>query len=129
MSLVFFQTWINNDKDFLTTKASYKLNLNGPSLDVQTGCSTGIVSVNTAINSILSGECDIALAGGVTLNQKSGYLYQEGMIYSPDGHCRAFDEKAKGTVGGSAVGGDINQLGTGGILTSLTLISRISAIT
>ena len=95
---------LNINNKYLSSKVSYHFNLDGPSSDVNTACSTGLVSVNFAIDSILSGQCDIALAGGVTLSQKSGYLYQEGMIASPDGHCRAFDEEAKGTVGGSAVG-------------------------
>ena len=101
-SLGWWSLSINNK--YLSSKVSYHFNLDGPSFDVNTACSTGLVSVNIAVDNILSGQCDIALAGGVTLSQKSGYLYQEGMIASPDGHCRAFDEEAKGTVGGSAVG-------------------------
>ncbi|AVH69212.1 type I polyketide synthase [Nostoc sp. 'Lobaria pulmonaria (5183) cyanobiont'] len=95
-----------NDKDFLTTRVSYKLELEGPSVDVQTACSTSLVAVHLACRSLLSGECDIALAGGVAINpsQKSGYSYQEGGILSPDGHCRAFDAKGRGTVFGSGVG-------------------------
>jgi amino acid adenylation domain-containing protein len=95
---------INVNNHYLSSKVSYHFNLDGPSVDINTACSTGLVSVKLAIDGILNGECDIALAGGVTLNQEIGYLYQEGMIASPDGHCRAFDEKAKGTVDGSAVG-------------------------
>lgn len=94
------------DKDFLATRVSYKLNLEGPSLTVQTACSTSLVAVHLACQGLLSGECDMALAGGVSISvpQTVGYLYQEGGIASPDGHCRTFDAKAKGTVGGSGVG-------------------------
>lgn len=101
-----FQVLISNDKDHLTTHVSYKLNLKGPSVTVQTACSTSLVAVCLACQSLLDHQCDMALAGGVGLKvpQKTGYLYQEGMINSPDGHCRTFDAKAKGTVGGSGVG-------------------------
>ncbi|WP_437896241.1 type I polyketide synthase [Sorangium sp. So ce124] len=94
------------DKDFLTTRVSYKLNLEGPSIAVQTACSTSLVAVHLACQGLLTGDCDLALAGGasVSVPQKSGYLYQEGAIASPDGHCRAFDAAARGTVGGSGVG-------------------------
>ncbi len=95
-----------NDKDFLTTHVSYKLNLKGPSVAVQTACSTSLVAVHLACQSLLDGECDLALAGGVTvtLPHKAGYRYQEGGILSPDGHCRAFDAKAQGTVEGNGAG-------------------------
>ena len=101
-----FQATVANDKDYLTTRVSYKLNLRGPSVNVQTACSTSLVSVHLAAQSLLQGECDLALAGGVSVEtpQKAGYLYQEGMILSPDGHCRAFDAKARGTLFGSGVG-------------------------
>ncbi len=96
----------SNDKDYLTTVASYKLNLKGPSVTVQTACSTSLVAVHLACQSILGGECDIALAGGVSINvpQKAGYLYEEGMISSPDGRCRAFDAEARGVVWGDGLG-------------------------
>ncbi len=101
-----FRVLIGNDKDHLATFASYKLNLRGPSLAIQTACSTSLVAVHLACQSLLGGECDMALAGGVSIDipQKSGHFYREGGILSPDGHCRAFDEKAQGTVGGSGVG-------------------------
>lgn len=101
-----FQIMIGNDKDHLATRVSYKLNLKGPSLSVQTTCSTSLVAVHLACQSLLYGECDLALAGGVSIKvpQKTGYLYQEGGISSPDGHCRAFDARAQGTVGGNGVG-------------------------
>ena len=97
---------IASDKDFLATRVSYKCNLTGPSITVQTACSTSLVAVHLACQSIRSGECDIALAGGVSLRipQKAGYLYQEGIVLSPDGHCRAFDAKAGGTVIGNGAG-------------------------
>lgn len=95
-----------SDKDFLTTRVSYKLNLAGPSVTVQTACSTSLVAVHLASQSLLYGECDMALAGGVAVRvpQKAGHLYQEGSILSPDGHCRAFDARAQGTIFGSGVG-------------------------
>lgn len=99
-----YQLFLASDKDFLTTRVSYKLNLTGPSVDIQTACSTSLVAVHIACQSLLSGECDMALAGGVAISQPKGYLYQEGGIYSPDGHCRAFDAKAQGTVAGSGLG-------------------------
>jgi acyl transferase domain-containing protein len=99
-----YQLFLANDKDFLTTRVSYKLNLEGPSVDIQTACSTSLVAVHIACQSLLSGECEMALAGGVAISRNDGYLYQEGGIYSPDGHCRAFDAKAQGTVGGNGVG-------------------------
>lgn len=100
------QTMLGNDKDFLTTRVSYKLNLKGPSVNVQTACSSSLVAVHLACQSLLRGESDMALAGGVAISlpQQSGYLYEEGGIASPDGHCRAFDAQAKGTIGGNGVG-------------------------
>lgn len=100
------QAVIGNDKDYLSTRVSYKLNLRGPSVTVQTTCSTSLVAVHLACQSLLHYECDMALAGGVKTDvpQKAGYMYQEGGILSPDGHCRAFDSEAKGTIGGNGVG-------------------------
>ncbi|NEQ29720.1 MAG: SDR family oxidoreductase [Leptolyngbya sp. SIO4C5] len=100
------QILLGNDPGNLTTRVSYKLNLEGPSCTVETACSTSLVAVHLACQSLLNGECDMALAGGVGISsqQKSGYLYQEGDILSPDGHCRAFDAQAQGTVGGNGVG-------------------------
>ena len=94
------------DRGFLSTRISYKFNLKGPSISVQTACSTSLVAIHLACRGILSGECNMALAGGVSIGtaSNSGYLYQEGMILSPDGHCRAFDAEAKGTVGGEGAG-------------------------
>jgi phthiocerol/phenolphthiocerol synthesis type-I polyketide synthase E len=101
-----YQVLISNDKDFLTTWVSYKLDLHGPSVAIQTACSTSLVAVHLACQGLLNGECDIALAGGVSVGvpKKEGYFYHEGGILSPDGHCRAFDAKAKGTVSGDGVG-------------------------
>ncbi|MDF5731673.1 MAG: type I polyketide synthase, partial [Rhizonema sp. PD38] len=101
------QLMIAGDKDYLTTRISYKLNLEGPSYTVQTACSTSLVAIHVAIMSLLNVECDIALAGGVSIinaSIKAGYFYTQGGIFSPDGHCRAFDAKAQGTVGGEGVG-------------------------
>jgi amino acid adenylation domain-containing protein len=100
------QIRLSNGKDFLPTRVSYKLNLTGPSVNIQTACSTALVAVHMAIQSLLNGECDMALAGGIAVGvpQKTGYLYQEDMIWSADGHCRAFDEKASGTVFGNGGG-------------------------
>ncbi|HVU25275.1 MAG TPA: SDR family NAD(P)-dependent oxidoreductase [Opitutus sp.] len=101
-----FQVMIANDKDFLATRVSYKLNLRGPSLAVQTACSTSLVAVHAAVQSLLAGECDAALAGGVSIRvpQDEGYEWQEGMILSPDGHCRPFAANAAGTIGGNGAG-------------------------
>ncbi len=97
---------IGNEKDFLSTRVSYKLNLTGPSVTVQSACSTSLVAVHMACQSLLNGECDMALAGGVTIRvpHRVGYVYQKEHIFSPDGHCRAFDANAQGTVGGNGVG-------------------------
>jgi acyl transferase domain-containing protein len=101
-----FQLMLGNDKDHLPTRVSYKLNLKGPSVAVQTTCSTSLVAVHLACQSLLNGECDMALAGGVSIKvpQKIGYLYQAESISSPDGHTRTFDAKAQGTITGSGVG-------------------------
>ncbi|GHO80004.1 hypothetical protein KSD_77750 [Ktedonobacter sp. SOSP1-85] len=100
------QVGIANGGDFLTTRVSYKLNLRGPSVTVQTACSTSLVAVHMACESLRTGACDMALAGGVSVRfpQKTGYLYDEGGILSPDGHCRAFDASAQGTVSGDGLG-------------------------
>ncbi|HEY0405408.1 MAG TPA: type I polyketide synthase, partial [Pyrinomonadaceae bacterium] len=97
---------LGNSEDFLTTRVSYKLNLNGPSLSVRTACSTSLVAVHLACQSLLNEECDIALAGGscVNVSQPFGYRYLPGGIVSPDGHCRSFDHQAQGTIFGSGVG-------------------------
>jgi len=101
-----YQLMLGNDKDFLCTRVSYKLNLKGPSLTVQTACSTSLVAVAMACQALNRGECDMALAGGVsvTFPQHSGYLYQEGMILSQDGRCRPFDRDARGTRPGAGAG-------------------------
>ena len=98
-------TALASGRDFLTTRVSYKLNLRGPSVNVQTACSTSLVAVHQACRALRDYECDIALAGGVsvTLPLKSGCIYMQEGMYSPDGHCRAFDAGANGTVGGDGV--------------------------
>lgn len=95
-----------NDKDFLTTRVSHIFDLDGPSISVQTACSTSLVATHYACQSLLNGECDLALAGGVTIElpHGQGYLYKENEILSPDGQCHAFDHRAKGTVFGSGAG-------------------------
>lgn len=104
--LKFFETLIGSDKDFLATRVSYKLNLKGPSVTVQTACSTALTAVHLATQSLLSGESDMALAGAVSIRvpHGHGYSYREGAMVSPDGHCRTFDESAQGTTFGSGLG-------------------------
>jgi len=101
-----FQALLASGKDFMATRASYKLDLRGPSLNVQTACSTALVAVHLAVQALLAGECELALAGGATVvvPQDTGYPYAPGSISSPDGHCRAFDAKSAGTLPGSGVG-------------------------
>ncbi|MCA1568065.1 MAG: SDR family oxidoreductase [Acidobacteria bacterium] len=101
-----YQVDIGNHGEFVPTTISFKLNLKGPSINVQTACSTSLVAVHAACQSLLNGESDVALAGGgsITFPHKAGHLFQEEGIMSPDGHCRAFDERARGTVSGEGVG-------------------------
>jgi acyl transferase domain-containing protein len=95
-----------NDKDFLSTRLSHVFDLKGPSINVQTACSTSLVATHFACQALQNAECDMALAGGVTIElpHARGYIYEEGEILSPDGHCHAFDHRAQGTVFGSGVG-------------------------
>lgn len=90
----------SNDKDYVTTRVSYKLNLTGPSFDVQSACSTSLVAIVTGINSLISYQSDLIIAGGATIElpERHGYLYQAGGMESADGHCRTFDKDANGTV-------------------------------
>lgn len=101
-----FAAKLGIEKDYVATRASYKLGLGGPSLSVQTACSTSLVAAHLAVQGLLAGECDLALAGGVTVHaaQRSGYLYEPGGIFSPDGRCRPFDAAAAGAVGSSGGG-------------------------
>ncbi|MEP6802071.1 MAG: amino acid adenylation domain-containing protein [Acidobacteriota bacterium] len=101
-----YPSLVGNDNNFLTTRVSYKLDLKGPSLDVQSGCSTSLVAICLAARALLEHDCDAALAGGVSITfpQKRGYVYQDGAMGSPDGRCRAFDAAAAGTVFGAGVG-------------------------
>jgi amino acid adenylation domain-containing protein len=100
------QLYLAGDKDHLPTRVSYKLNLRGPSVNVQTSCSTSLVAVHQACRSLANFECDMALAGGVSIGVPlvSGYRFEEGGIVSPDGHCRSFDAEAHGTVPSSGCG-------------------------
>jgi acyl transferase domain-containing protein/acyl carrier protein len=97
---------LSNEKDHVCTRVAFKLNLKGPAISINTACSSTGVALHLACQSVLSGECDMALVGGVRLEAplKSGYLYEEGGILSPDGKCRAFDADARGTVFGNGVG-------------------------
>jgi acyl transferase domain-containing protein len=99
-------TMMGNEKDYLATRVAYKLDLKGPALNIQTACSTSLVAVCSAVQSLLSFQCDMALAGGVsiTLPQRRGYLWHEGAITSRDGTCRAFDRNANGTVFSNGLG-------------------------
>jgi acyl transferase domain-containing protein/acyl carrier protein len=94
------------DRGYFCTRISYKFDFKGPSFTIQTACSTSLVAVHLSCQLLLNGECDMAVAGGVSISsQKSvGYRYQEGIILSPDGQCRAFDAEAKGTISGDGVG-------------------------
>lgn len=95
-----------NYRDYVATRISYKLNLKGPSVTLLSACSTSLVAIHLACRSLAGGECDLALAGGASLTYpfKSGYAYQEGLMFSSDGHCRAFDARADGTVFGDGLG-------------------------
>lgn len=101
-----FQTAIGNDPTFLATNVSYHLDLHGPSVSIGTACSTSLMAVHLACQSLLAHESDMALAGGVSIHLplQGGYLYKEGGILSPDGHCRPFDSEAKGTVSSDGAG-------------------------
>lgn len=101
-----YQAMLSNDKDFLATRVAYKLGLTGPAVTVQTACSSSLSAIHLACQSLLAGECDVALAGGVSISSplSGGYLYEPGGILSPDGTCRPFDEAANGTVPGNGVG-------------------------
>jgi acyl transferase domain-containing protein/NRPS condensation-like uncharacterized protein len=107
-SLNMVHVGLANDLGNLAMRVAYKLNLKGPSIALRTACSTSLVATHLACQALINEECDVALAGGVYLNlqhqPKVGYLYEEGSIFSPDGHCRAFDAKARGTVFGSGLG-------------------------
>ncbi|WP_407686787.1 type I polyketide synthase [Mycobacterium sp. HUMS_1102779] len=97
---------LQNDKDHLATRVAHQLNLRGPALSVQTACSSSLVAVHLACQSILNGECDMALAGGASIRvpHRVGYWYQPGSMVSPTGRCRPFDSRADGTLFGSGVG-------------------------
>ena len=100
------QASIGNDKDSLTTEVAYRLNLTGPAVTIQSSSSTSLTAIHYACQSLLNFECDMALAGGVSIHlpEKAGYLYHEGGITSLDGHCRAYDAKAEGFVAGLGAG-------------------------
>lgn len=95
-----FPITLVNESDYIATQVAHKLNLTGPAINVQAACSTSLVAICQAVDSLRSGQCDMALAGGVSVKSppRSGYIYQEGAMGSPDGHTRTFDRNAKGTV-------------------------------
>ncbi|MBV9760264.1 MAG: acyltransferase domain-containing protein [Acidobacteriaceae bacterium] len=101
-----FQVMIGNDKDFLSTRVSYEFDLKGPSITIQSGCSTSLSAVHIAVQFLLACQCDLAIAGGVSVSvpQRTGYRYERNGIVSPDGHCRAFDAESAGTLFGEGVG-------------------------
>ncbi|EEF63276.1 hybrid non-ribosomal peptide synthetase/type I polyketide synthase [Pedosphaera parvula] len=101
-----YQVMLGNDKDFLPTRISYKLNLRGPSIAIQSACSTSLVAISQACLNLMNYQCDMALSGGVSITfpQKRDYLYEEDGMVSADGTCRAFDSKAQGTVFGHGAG-------------------------
>lgn len=101
-----FAWMVASDKDYVTTRVSFRFGFTGPSVNVQTACSTSLTAIHMAARALLAGECDMALAGGSNLKtpQKTGYPYQPGMMLAPDGHCRAFSDDAAGTVFGNGAG-------------------------
>src|SRR5208282_2636905 len=101
-----YPTLVGNGADFIATRTAYKLDLRGPAFTVQSACSTSLLAVAEACQCLLDYRADMAIAGGVSITfpQKRGYLYQEGGMVSPDGHCRSFDADAAGTVFGSGAG-------------------------
>lgn len=101
-----FRALLGSDKDYLSTWVSYKLNLHGPSFNIQTACSTALAAIHLACRALITFECDMALAGGVSIAvpQRSGYFYEQGSIFSSDGHCRSFDARSTGSMAGEGVG-------------------------
>jgi acyl transferase domain-containing protein/acyl carrier protein len=101
-----YDNFLLNYRDYVATRISNKLDLKGPSFTLLTACSTSLVAIHLASQALARGECDMALAGGVSLSlpYKSGYFYQDGLMVSADGHCRTFDAKASGTVFGDGIG-------------------------
>ena len=102
----FLPSVVGNDNSFLANRVSYQLNLKGPAISVQTACSSSLVSVHLSVQSLLNGECTMALAGGVAVwvPHEAGHLHKEGSVFTKDGHCRAFDAKATGTIFGNGAG-------------------------
>lgn len=101
-----YERLISNARDFVATYIAYQFNFKGPSLNIQTGCSSGLVAICKACDDLLNNQCDVGVVAGMSLSfpLKNGYLYKEGMIYSKDGHCRAFAEDATGIVPGNGGG-------------------------
>ena len=107
-----FQLMLSSDKDYLANRVAYLLDLSGPAVTVQTACSTSLTAVHMACQSIINGECDMAIAGGVSIRPPldAGYLYIKDMVFSPDGICRPFDAQSNGIVGGNGVGAVVLKL-------------------
>lgn len=101
-----YASWLLESQSFMPTRVSYKLNLTGPSVLLHSTCSSSLVAIDAACRSLLTGQCEMALAGGIHVGttRREGYFYQEGMILSEDGHCKTFDAEASGTIGGEGVG-------------------------
>lgn len=101
-----FSNSLFNNMDLMSTRISFKLDLRGPSINLFSSCSTSLAAVHLACQSLLNGDCDMAVAGGASIMtpQRNGYIYKEGLILSRDGHCRIFDEQSSGTVFGDGVG-------------------------
>ncbi|MGH3758444.1 type I polyketide synthase [Actinophytocola sp.] len=97
---------VSHEKDFVATRVAYKLGLRGPAVTVQTACSTSLTAIHMAVQALIGGECDAALAGGVAVSPKGewGYFHEPGSVLSPDGHCRTFDAEAGGTIPSEGVG-------------------------
>src|SRR5690606_22247296 len=95
-----FNVMLGLEKDYIATRTAFKLDLRGPALSIHTGCSTSLIAIIEAVKSLRSHDCDMALAGGISISgaPKRGHLFQEGGILTKDGHCRPFDENATGTV-------------------------------
>lgn len=122
-----FQMMLHSDKDYLATRVSYLFNLTGPSLAIQTACSTSLVAIHVACQNLLNGECDMAIAGAASVQtpQVAGYLYEDGMIHSPDGRCRPFDAQAGGTITGSGVGAVLLRRATDAIVSRDRIVALI----
>jgi acyl transferase domain-containing protein/acyl carrier protein len=105
-SMGYFELSTLINKDALPTRTAYKLNLKGPAVSIQTACSSSLTAIHIACNALITRECHMAAAGGISLTSEknTGHIYQDGLVISPDGHCRAFDARARGTITGQGIG-------------------------